>query len=120
MTAKTPAGRRAKGHNYERMMANWLSTNTGFKWYRGLEQTRIGGSLKVSDVMCDELPQFYFELKKQKKCNIKAALEQTLKNCGKKAPVIITKDDYKDTLVTMRLEDWIVLFNHHLATLPRA
>lgn len=104
-------GARVKGAQFERDIAAFLSNKTGILFQRGLAQTR-GGGKEVADVTCDKLPiPFHFELKRQKKCNIRAAWAQ----CSNDAPeaaykVVITKDDREETFVTMKLEEWVHLF----------
>jgi hypothetical protein len=98
-------GARAKGANFERQLAKIISDATPVEARRGLAQTR-GGGAEVSDV---EMPLVHIEAKRHKRCNIKAALEQAINDCeaNGKIPVAITKDDRKDILVTMRLDDWL-------------
>jgi len=59
------------------------------------------------------------EAKRQKRCRIKAAMQQAIDdaNVNGKIPVAITKDDRADILCTMRLDDWIKLFNAYIDTL---
>ena len=55
------------------------------------------------------MPLVHIEAKRHKRCNIKAALEQAINDCqaNGKIPVAVTKDDRKEILVTMRLDDWL-------------
>lgn len=100
---------RLKGHNFEREMANRLTSDTGFSFKRGLSQTR-GGSEEVADLVCDQLPSLHFECKRGKRCNIKAAYAQAKDAVLDEMPIIITKEDRQPTFVTMAYEDWIILF----------
>ena len=70
----------------------------------------------VSDV---DIPIFHIEAKRHKRCNIKAALKQAVEdaNVNGKIPVAITKDDREEILCTMRLDDWIHLFNAYIDNL---
>jgi Holliday junction resolvase len=112
---------RTKGHNFERSVANYLKEKTGFTFKRGLSQTR-SGSTEESDVVCEEIPLLHFECKKGKRTNIKGAYKQAIENMKDETgvPIIVTKDDREDTLVTMRIDDWIKLFNvwSHAITSP--
>lgn len=108
-------GARIKGATFERTLAKMLTEATGSNFQRGLGQTRRGGA-EVSDVYSEAHPEFHFEAKKQVKCNIKAAMRQALADIEKtdKMPIVVTKDDRSDTLVTMRYEDWIKLFTNYI------
>jgi hypothetical protein len=79
---------------------------------RGLGQTRGGGE-EIADV---EMPYIHVEAKRQKRCSIKAALNQAIEDSeGKeKFPVAITKDDRKPILVTMLFSDWIKIFEKYV------
>lgn len=110
-------GARVKGHQFERDMAKYLSQRTGYKFKRGLGQTRQGG-VEVSDVFSPDCPELHFECKRQKKCSIPAAFMQASLDCRKtsKMPIVITKSDRDETLVTMRLQDWTLLLETYLNT----
>ena len=106
-------GARAKGHNYERKIANLLTEKTGVKFKRGMRQSRSGGA-EDPDVHSEEEPQWFFELKRHIKCNIKGAMRQAMEDIKARSdnptPIIITKDDYGPELVTMHLEDWLPMW----------
>lgn len=108
-------GARIKGAQFERDIANLLTDKTGFRFQRGLAQTR-GGGAEVADVTCATLPKpVHFELKRQQRCNIKAAVVQAQEDSHVDTMrVIITKEDRLDTLVTMELHQWLELFNSWL------
>jgi hypothetical protein len=106
---------RVKGATFERDLAKYFTDNTKLEAKRGLGQTRFGGA-EVSDV---DIPYLHVEAKRQKRCRIKAAMQQAIDdaNVNGKIPVAITKDDRADILCTMRLDDWIKLFNAYIDTL---
>lgn len=106
---------RVKGATFERDLAKYFTDKTKLEAKRGLGQTRFGGA-EVSDV---DIPHFHIEAKRQKRCRIKAAMQQAVddSNVNGKIPVAITKDDRADILCTMRLDDWIKLFNAYIDTL---
>jgi len=110
-------GARLKGSNFERSLAKLLTEKTNKEFKRGLGQTRLGGE-EVSDVYSDELPLIHIEAKCQKRCNIKAAIQQATDDTREtgKIPVVITKDDRSEILVTMKINDWLELFNAYLET----
>lgn len=104
--ASRGSGARVKGANFERTIAKYLTEHTKIEWKRGIGQTR-GGGKEISDVLSDVITWIHIECKNQANCNIKKAMLQAIDDCGDKIPVVISKDTGKDTLVTMRLEDWI-------------
>ena len=62
--ASRGAGARAKGANFERWLANFISDKTELEAKRGLAQTR-GGGAEVSDVSVDYI---HIEAKRHKRC----------------------------------------------------
>lgn len=102
-------GARRKGHRWERQLAKLLSAATGLDFQKSIQQSR-GGGAEESDVFCDSLPWLHIEAKAHKKVSIKAAMKQAVSDTIEtgKLPVAITKDDYKEPLVTMRLDDFII------------
>lgn len=110
-------GARIKGHNFEREIAKMLSEATGSEFERGLGQARHGGS-ENSDVRSDEFPEFHFECKRHKKCNIKEAVRQAKKDIEdskeSRIPIIVTKDDREEILVTMTMTDWLKFFQAYI------
>lgn len=116
MAASIGRGARLKGSNFEREIANWLSEKTGIEFKRGLAQSRGGGG-EVADVTTTaQLPNpVHFELKRQIRCNIKAAYAQACEDSPENYfRVVITKEDRAPTLVTMELSQWVELFNEWL------
>jgi len=113
--ASRGSGARRKGAQFERDLARLISDKTNIEAKRGLGQTRSGGE-EVSDV---DMPFIHIEAKRHKKCNIKAAMVQSLSDSkvNGKIPVAVTKDDRKPILCTMFFEDWIKFLNAYLDTL---
>lgn len=105
---------RVKGASFERDLAKYFTENTKLDAKRGIGQTRSGGA-EVSDV---DVPIIHIEAKRQKRCRIKSAMAQAIEdaNINGKIPVAITRDDRADILCTMRLDDWIKIFNAYLDT----
>ena len=115
-------GARAKGFQFERDIAKELSSATGREFKRGLGQTRGGGG-EIPDVLPSDTKladELHIECKRQKVCSIKGAMKQASEDIVKRKkskpginpiPIAITKDDRKDTLVTMKLEDFLKMFS---------
>ena len=119
-------GARQKGFQFERDIAKAFSEATGMEFKRGLGQTRGGGS-EVSDVLPppgDLRERIHIECKRQKRCNIKAAMQQARDDIAKRQlkaevspfPIAVTKNDREATLVTLELEDFLSLFAAWVAT----
>lgn len=113
--AKRGKGSRVKGSRFERELANLFTEKLGVEFKRGLGQTRSGGK-EVSDIYSESAEWLHIEAKRQKRCNIKAAMQQAILDTkeSKKTPVVITKDDHSEILVTMRLEDFLCLLKANL------
>ena len=102
-----PGGGRAKGHNFERLIANLLKAAGFPEARRGLGQARHA---EVPDVM--GVPPYWFECKRMRKCDIPAALAQAQLDIGRKetpynVPVAVTKNDGGPVIVSMLWEDWL-------------
>lgn len=108
-------GARVKGAAFERHLAKYFTEHSPLDAKRGIGQTRFGGS-EISDV---DMPIIHVEAKRHARCNIKAALRQAIEdaNVNGKIPVAITRDDRAEILCTMRLDDWIHLFNAYVNSL---
>ena len=116
-------GARAKGFQFERDIAKAFSDTTGEEFKRGLGQTR-GGGADVPDVLpaCGVLADLiHIECKRQKLCSIKGAMKQAVADIGEftKVPIVVTKDDRKETLVTMKFQDFLPMFNAWLQNQKR-
>ena len=121
-------GARVKGFQFERDIAKIFTDTTGVEFKRGLGQTR-GGGADVPDVVPEDnalADRIHIECKRQKVCSIKGAMKQATDDVAKRIeqtpetnpmPIVITKDDRKDILVTMQLNDFLLLFKEwHAAT----
>ena len=100
---------RDKGHNYERELARELRDRfPALDISRGLKQSR-GGGAEEPDVV---FPGLHIEAKRQKRPNIRAALEQAIEDATAGVlPVAITRADRDGAVASMRLEDWIELLD---------
>lgn len=116
-------GARQKGFQFERDVAKAFTDATGEEFKRGLGQTR-GGGAEVPDVLPSDsvlADLIHIECKRMKVCSIKGAMKQAVDDIGDdpKAPIVVTKDDRKDTLVTMKLQDFLPMFTAWLQAQER-
>lgn len=92
---------RRKGASFERLVANRLKQIWG-PAKRGIGQARSAG--EVADV---EGTPYWLELKHRKLVNIRAAMRQAVEQTDGRAPVVVSRSNGEDVLVTMRLDDWL-------------
>ena len=92
---------RRKGATFERLVANEVKKvwATG---RRGIGQARSAG--EVADV---EGTPFWLELKHRKQVNIRAAMRQAVEQSDGRPPVVVSRSNGEDILVTMKLSDWL-------------
>lgn len=105
-------GARAKGAQFERDIAKILEEYTGVKFKRGLGQTR-SAKTEGADVQADDHAinsAIHIECKRHSSVSIKPAFKQAVNDCDSAMPIVITKDDRKDTLLTMKFDDWLPMF----------
>ena len=96
---------KAKGGRGEREWANVLR-DAGLEAYRGQQ---FSGGVDSPDVVCESLPDVHFEVKRVERLNIHQAIEQAVRDCDWKVPVVAHRKNKKPWLVTMRAEDWLKL-----------
>jgi Holliday junction resolvase len=102
---------RAKGVRGERQWRDELRAN-GYRARRGQQ---FSGSPESPDVVSDDLPWAHFEVKVVEKLNIYDAIEQALRDCGRKVPFVSHRRNHRPWLVTMTSE---VFFRFLRGTLP--
>ena len=101
---------RRKGHNYEReLAARFRKHFPHLDIKRGLGQVRGGD--QGPDV---DMPLFWVEAKRHKRCNVKAALKQAVEDSTndeqKRIPVAVCRNDREEyASVSMRLSDFITI-----------
>jgi len=100
-----------KGSRFEREIANYLKEH-GFDARRSAQY--CGNTGDAADVV--GLPGFHIECKHQEKMHLYDWMEQAVRDSEKSGdtPIVIHKQNRKDTLVTMRLDDFMNLTNHNL------
>ena len=97
---------RAKGARYERELARYLDEN-GFPARRG--QQFAGGS-DSPDVVSEEFP-FHIEAKHVQALNLYSAMSQSIRDAGDKPPCVVHRKKNSESLITMRLADFVELLN---------
>jgi hypothetical protein len=83
--------------------------------YRARRGQQFSGSPESPDVISDDLPWAHFEVKVVEKLNIYDAIEQALRDCGRKTPFVSHRRNHRPWLVTMTSE---VFFQFLRGTLP--
>ena len=95
---------RDKGARGERELAAKLKEH-GFNAYRGVQ---YHGGENSPDVVC--FTDIHIECKRVETLNIDKAMEQAMRDCGKKKPAVFHRRNGKPWKVTMLLDDWIELY----------
>jgi hypothetical protein len=93
---------RRKGANFERYVAQrmaevWLGCKRGFQSRGGDEQPDVTGT------------PYHIETKHRQRGFIQRAMLQAIADCNGRVPVVVSRDNHGDDLVTMRLGDWLAL-----------
>lgn len=93
-----------KGKRFEREIANYLKER-GYDARRSAQY--CGNTGDAADVV--GLPGFHIECKHQEKMHLYDWMEQAVRDSEKSGdtPIVIHKQNRKDTLVTMRLDDFM-------------
>jgi Holliday junction resolvase len=94
-----------KGSAGERELAGKLREH-GFTARR---TQQFCGAAGDSDVVCTELADYHIECKRVEKLNVDNAMDQSLRDCKDKTPIVCHRRNHKPWLVTMYLEDWLTL-----------
>jgi len=97
---------RAKGARGEREFRDELRKQ-GYTARRGQQ---FSGSPDSPDVICEDLPELHFEVKRVESLQLYTAMEQARRDAGEhKTPVLAHKKNGKDWVVVMDLQDWFEL-----------
>jgi len=94
---------RQKGNSYEREVIAAIAKHCGVACKRNLDQARDGGG---------DIPfgRFLIECKRRAKISIYEWWDQCVTACaGQKTPVLAIRGDKRETLVVLRLEDFLAL-----------
>ena len=101
-----PINSRAKGARAERQWRDQLREAGFLKAFRGQQYCGAAGN---ADVVCPELPSFFFECKAVQNLNVLNAMKQAINDAGDKTPVVAHKKNGEPWLVTMLAADWLEL-----------
>lgn len=96
----------SKGKRFERQIAKLLNTVFG----SDVRRTPNSGGLSIKGDLIDlsgVLKDYHWELKAQEKLNIHAALEQSIRDCGAKTPLVVFKRNHSGSFVALRFEDFL-------------
>lgn len=97
---------RAKGTGGEREWASFLRA-AGFDARRGQQ---FSGGADSPDVICEDLRNFHFEVKRTEALRLYPAMAQAVQDAdGGPTPVVVHRRNRKEWLVIMRAEDWLDL-----------
>lgn len=97
---------KAKGARGEREFAKYLKSK-GLSARRG--QQYAGGG-ESPDVVCEDLPTVHFEVKrKQASQEPYQWLQQAIKDCTDKMPIVAHRRNARDWIAILRMEDLIEL-----------
>lgn len=96
---------RRKGKNGELEIAKILRSY-GYDTRRGQQYSGANGDADVVGV-----PGVHLEIKRVEKLNIDTAMEQSIRDALEdETPVVMHRKNGKKWLVTMQLDDWIIMY----------
>lgn len=100
---------RSKGKRGERELAKALTRVFGFRWRRGLTQSRGAIEPDVCPVDDDVLPHMWVECKRGRRFpSVRAALEQARSDAGEhQVPLVCVREDRGEWVVAFRLNDLV-------------
>ena len=103
---------REKGKRFEREVANMFK-DWGYDAHRTAQFK--GKTGQAGDV--EGVPGIHIEAKHQEQMRLYEWMEQANRDAGsgRGLPVVVHKANNKPTLVTMRFEDWIQLYNEWIS-----
>lgn len=108
---------RRKGKEGERAWRDELR-EAGFNAKRGQQ---FAGGPDSPDVICDDLKRAHFEVKVGKRIRVEEAMAQASEDCGAdKVPIVASRKDRGEWLVTMRAQEWFAILRDGIAALKAA
>ncbi len=76
--------------------------------YDGCRRGQQYNGIEGEDVV--GLPYMHVEVKRVEKLNIDKAMAQSMQDCSGKIPIVAHRKDRCSWLITMKAEDWFMLF----------
>ena len=99
---------RTKGATYEREIVTTLKDVLGIDAKRNLSQTRDSGG----DILLDN---YLIECKRRASISVYAWMKQAEESCDiKQKPIVVCRADSKESLVIMKLSDFLPLLGNQL------
>jgi Holliday junction resolvase len=108
----TGAHKKRKGGEGEREVAN-IFNDRGLKSRRTVQYNGQAGD---SDILVEELSEFFFEVKRQNLINLHEWWKQVTADAKGKTPVLVFRRDRDEWRVVMSLTDWITLAKEKLCS----
>jgi len=104
---------RDKGARFERWVADWFRTTFGTPAHRGQQYK---GGPESPDVV-GAMPGVHVECKHVERLYLYKAMEQARRDAGSFIPIVISKSNRKPVLVTVALDDLVLLARTVVETL---
>ena len=98
-----PINSRAKGARAERDLSSFLREKLG--WTARRTAQRMGKSGAASDVVVEEVPGLHLECKMVERLNLEKAMEQAVRDCLNKIPVVCHRKCRGEWMLTVHLKD---------------
>ena len=98
-----PINSRTKGARAERDLASFLREEYG--WTARRTAQRMGKSGDASDVVVEEMPDLHLECKMVERLNLEKAMEQAVRDCLSKIPVVCHRKCRGEWMLTVHLKD---------------
>jgi len=99
-------GCRRKGAVGELEACQVLGERFGWK-ARRTAQMQAAKNSGYADIVCEQTPSLFLEVKRQEKLNVPQALAQAIKQAGRKCPVVMHRQSRSSNgwMITLRLDD---------------
>jgi hypothetical protein len=100
-------GCRRKGANGELEACRALGERFGWRARRTAQMQAGRSGSGYADIVCDQTPSLFLEVKRQEKLNVPQALATAVKQAGRKCPVVLHRQNRSSNgwMLTLRLED---------------
>jgi hypothetical protein len=106
MAVSKGGGSRRKGKTGELDACHTLGAMFGWRARRSAPM-QAGGHSDYPDIICDQTPSLFLEVKRVEKLNVPKALATAVSQAGRKCPVVLHRQNRSPLgwMVTLRLED---------------